>query len=311
MSARVRSQSRRTRRTPGASSSWLARYGSPVSAIVMAALVVGIVVGNGPTLLVVGVVSLASVLVAWGWPSLTDTHMGVLAQVTTAFVGIASALVTALTHNFAQVAPVLGLGIGCAVAITLFFGPTPVDHSHVTRGDAPLPRAESSTSVHHSGALRMTANTICAMAVTSTAACWVALIDSPAWAPLAVPAGIIVAAVVLGDQCGRSFRANSWGAVLVAVLVGVVLTVLASAMGQASTLPVVFGYIRHYLGPNVAAGLLGLVTGIVVACSVIAVDGLLGDHARHGSRLGAAARGCVKFLVSAVPVYAMIRVGAL
>lgn len=45
--------------------------------------------------------------------------------------------------------------------------------------------------------------------------------------------------------------------------------------------------------------------------TIVVLDGLLGDHTTRRPPTGALGRACAKFLVAAIPTYALIRIGGI
>ena len=73
----------------------------------------------------------------------------------------------------------------------------------------------------------------------------------------------------------------------------------------------VFPVIAAQIGDMGAMIVLGVVTAIAVALVIIVLDGFLGDRESPKPPLGALARGSAKFLVAALPIYIMFRIGGI
>ena len=87
---------------------------------------------------------------------------------------------------------------------------------------------------------------------------------------------------------------------------------IAWFLGQSSDLlPVVFPFIAKRFGEFAAFLTLGGVTGFGVGFAVSVVDALLGERASSAQLANILGRGAAKFLVAALPVYAMIRIGGI
>ena len=87
---------------------------------------------------------------------------------------------------------------------------------------------------------------------------------------------------------------------------------IAWLLGHTSDLlPVVFPSIAKILGDFAAFLTMGGITGAGVGFAVSVVDALLGERAASAQLASLLGRGAAKFLVAALPVYAMTRIGGI
>lgn len=292
--------------------------------------------------LVVLVLGLASAALAAGWPAVTGIRLTPAVQVVVALTGLGAAVAVTWTDDLSALTLALGIGVCVLIGASLFLGPAPRDRSFAglvsgappsPAGAPPSPAAAPPSSAgtpssagappaptrrpgshvvdeDGPGPLLEMCSGATASLVAAAGSCWAALAGAPAWSALSLAACAVVAAVVLGDQAGRTFRAKSAGALAAGVLCGTVITAIAHLAGNTGVLlPAVLPVVARRLGGQAAVLVLGLATGVAVALAVMLVDALLGDHGRQPTRLGSLARGCAKFLVAVLPVYAMVRVG--
>jgi len=99
---------------------------------------------------------------------------------------------------------------------------------------------------------------------------------------------------------------------LAGIVAGLVAASIAWFLGQTSDLlPVVFPFIAKRFGDFAAFLTLGGVTGFGVGFAVSVVDALLGERASSAQLANVLGRGAAKFLVAALPVYAMTRIGGI
>ena len=247
------------------------------------------------------VVALASCLLAAGWPSLTNTKVTVPAQVAVGLAGCVSAGVVTFTADLMAATAVMGLGTVGLVIVEVFTASTPRDYSKSGRV---VWAARSTTSSLMSS--------MTALLLVVSASSWVTLASSQGWR-IAVPiACVIVSCTVWGDQIGASFRSQSFGALGAALLSGVLASVAVWKLGQSADLsPIVLPGLAAYSGLTTAVVILGVFTGIAVALVVIVLDGFMGDTEWARPTMGAIARGSAKFLLAALPVYIMFRIGGI
>ncbi|MDC4233493.1 hypothetical protein M3T53_07210 [Actinomyces sp. B33] len=250
------------------------------------------------------VIALASCLLALGWPHLVGSRMSRPARAVLALSGLAIPLSVAVARDLAVVAPAFGLSLVALVIATVLTAPAPVVRTSAADGpDGPSAWAGSSTSA------ALTSG-VSALLIVGGGSAWVALDALDLWSVTVPMACLIVPLVVWGDQIGSTYRAQSAGALVAAVVGGLVASVAAWRIGtSAALLPVILPGVARSAGELTAILLLGVTTGVAVALAVILVDGVFGDHARRQSTIGAISRGAAKFLVAAIPVYAMIRIG--
>lgn len=259
-------------------------------------------------------VALAGICVALGWEALAGVDLPFSAHAVLVAVSAGIPLAVALTADLASAVPLVAVA-AIAITVGIFRGaPTPINR--FDNGGSASPQGASSRRADRSTrpvpTTTLLASSFCALIFITGGTSWIALDALAQWAVVIPIACVIVAAVVWGDQIGDTYRAQSVWALLIAVVVGVAASLGMRLIGQSVALtPVVLPGIARTIGGNGAAALLGALTGVGVALSIIAVDGLLGDHIHRRTPLGALARGAAKFLVAAIPVYAMIRIGGI
>lgn len=270
------------------------------------------------------VVALAGIVLAFGWNALTGIELPTATVGVLALSGVVIPMSVAATGDFASAVPLVGISLITLVAATVASAPSPRDRSIVDArtsedsaassptDEAPtIPKrvaiADGSTPSH-----LVLADAISALALISGGTAWVAL-DALAQCAVVVPiAAVVVAAVVWGDQLGRTYRSQSLGALAAGVVSGLAAAGAAWGLGRATSLmPIVLPGLAESIGRLAAVSILGVVSGVAVALAVIVLDGLLGDHERRRPPLGALARGAAKFLIASIPVYAMIRIGGI
>ena len=89
------------------------------------------------------------------------------------------------------------------------------------------------------------------------------------------------------------------------------IVVPASPRRCSDTYAVVFPSIDKPFGDFAAFLTMGGVTGFGVGFAVSVVDALLGERASSAQLASVLGRGAAKFLVAALPVYAMTRIGGI
>ena len=255
---------------------------------------------------VVVVVGLADIGLATGWAALTRSSVSSADSAVVALAGVIAGIVVGVTGEMSWAQSIVGVAVVALVSVEVFTAPTPRNHSR-TDGTAPTapPPAWLRTGTFPTMAVAVTA-----LPVVVGGSAWAALAWNPDWSVTTLLACAITAVVVLADQAGRTFRVQSLWALTAGVLSGVVVAAGVAWAGTSGQLvPTVLPVLAALTGEKVAMVLHGVLTGLAVALAVIAVDALLGEHRRPSSRLGALARGCTKYLVAAIPVYMMMRIG--
>lgn len=259
-------------------------------------------------------VALAGICVALGWEALAGVDLPFSAHAVLVAVSAGIPLTVALTADLASAVPLVAFAATAIVASILWGAPAPINHYDAgdsAHGQGASPR-RADRSAKPVPTTTLLASSFSALIFITGGTSWIALDALAQWAVVIPIACVIVAAVVWGDQIGATYRAQSAWALLVAVVVGIAASLGMRLIGQSVALtPVVLPGIARTIGDNGAAALLGALTGVGVALSIIVVDGLLGDHIHRRAPLGALARGAAKFLVAAIPVYAMIRIGGI
>lgn len=292
---------------------------SALNVLLLSALTIGAWALPGAAWTFSPVIVLAGIALAIGWNPLTGIELPLPSIAVLALSALLVPLTVALTQNLGAAVPVAGIAATLLIAVTLLSSPSPRDRSIVgdpapapseAEGTSTIPRsrADDSSMPNH----LVLSNAIAAQALIMSGTAWVAIDSLTQWAIIVPIAAIIVAAVVWGDQIGSSYRSQSFGALGAGLVSGVIAAGGFWGVGMLTSLtPIVLPGITHLVGRLAAVLLLGLVAGLSVALSVIALDGLLGDHIMRRPPLGALARGAAKFLVAATPIYAIIRIGGI
>ena len=116
----------------------------------------------------------------------------------------------------------------------------------------------------------------------------------------------------MGNQLGASAGANALWALLLGPLSAVTVTGIALAVGEpASLLSFALANTSSAVPPQVSLLLMSALLGLGVGGVIVIVDMLFGEHNRRISEAGAFARGAMKFLLAVMPIYVIVRVGAL
>ena len=248
------------------------------------------------------VVAVASFLLALGWPSLARLHMPWLAQAVLALGGALTPVAVAYWKNLDIAIPLTGITLVALVAATILDAPAPRDHS-VGR------------TSEHWGSTSLTAalaSSVTALLIITAGSMWVSLTVHERWSVIVPMAALIALVAAASARTGRSSRAVVVWSIIMGLAAGLVAASAAWILGQTSDLlPVVFPFIARRLGDFAAFLTLGGVTGFGVGFAVSVVDVLLGERTSSAQLASVLGRGAAKFLVAALPVYAMIRIGGI
>ena len=248
------------------------------------------------------VVAVASFLLALGWPSLARLHMPWLAQAVLALGGALTPVAVAYWKNLDIAIPLTGITLVALVAATILDAPAPRDHS-VGR------------TSEHWGSTSLTAalaSSVTALLIVTAGSMWVSLTVHERWSVIVPMAALIALVAAASARTGRSSRAVIVWSIIMGLVAGLVAASAAWILGQTSDLlPVVFPFIARRFGDFAAFLTLGGVTGFGVGFAVSVVDVLLGERTSSAQQASVLGRGAAKFLVAALPVYAMIRIGGI
>lgn len=248
------------------------------------------------------VVAVASFLLALGWPSLARLHMPWLAQAVLALGGALTPVAVAYWKNLDIAIPLTGITLVALVAATILDAPAPRDHS-VGR------------TSEHWGSTSLTAalaSSVTALLIVTAGSMWVSLTVHERWSVIVPMAALIALVAAASARTGRSSRAVIVWSIIMGLVAGLVAASAAWILGQTSDLlPVVFPFIARRFGDFAAFLTLGGVTGFGVGFAVSVVDVLLGERTSPAQLASVLGRGAAKFLVAALPVYAMIRIGGI
>lgn len=248
------------------------------------------------------VVAVASLLLAIGWPTLARLHMPWLAQAVLALGGALTPMGVAYWKNLDIAVPLTGITLVALVAATILDAPAPRDHS-VGR------TSEHWGSTALSAAL---ASSVTCLLIVTSGSMWVSLTVHERWSGIVPMAALIAVIGAASARFGRSAKAGVAFAMIAGLVAGLVVASIAWFLGQTSDLlPVVFPFIAKRFGEFAAFLTLGGVTGFGVGFAVSVVDALLGERASSAELANILGRGAAKFLVAALPVYAMIRIGGI
>ena len=248
------------------------------------------------------VVAVASFLLALGGPSLARLHMPWLAQAVLALGGALTPVAVAYWKNLDIAIPLTGITLVALVAATILDAPAPQDHS-VGR------------TSEHWGSTSLTAalaSSVTALLIVTAGSMWVSLTVHERWSVIVPMAALIALVAAASARTGRSSRAVIVWSIIMGLVAGLVAASAAWILGQTSDLlPVVFPFIARRFGDFAAFLTLGGVTGFGVGFAVSVVDVLLGERTSSAQLASVLGRGAAKFLVAALPVYAMIRIGGI
>lgn len=248
------------------------------------------------------VVAVASFLLALGWPSLARLHMPWLAQAVLALGGALTPVAVAYWKNLDIAIPLTGITLVALVAATILDAPAPRDHS-VGR------------TSEHWGSTSLTAalaSSVTALLIITAGSMWVSLTVHERWSVIVPMAALIALVAAASARTGRSSRAVVVWSIIMGLAAGLVAASAAWILGQTSDLlPVVFPFIARRFGDFAAFLTFGGVTGFGVGFAVSVVDVLLGERTSSAQLASVLGRGAAKFLVAALPVYAMIRIGGI
>lgn len=248
------------------------------------------------------VIAVASLLLAVGWPTLARLHMPWLAQAVLAAGGALTPMAVAYWKNLDIAVPLTGITLVALVAATILDAPAPRDHSigHTS---------EHWGSTALSAAL---ASSVTALLIVTAGSMWVSLTVHERWSVIVPMAALVAIVAAASVRVGRSSSAVIVLSMVTGLCAGLLAAAIAWIMGQTSDLlPVVFPFIAKRFGEFAAFLTLGGVTGFGVGFAVSVVDTLLGGRAASAQLASVLGRGAAKFLVAALPVYAMIRIGGI
>ena len=248
------------------------------------------------------VIALASFLLAFAWPTLARLHMPWLAQAVLAFGGALTPIGVAYWKNLDIAIPLTGIMFVFLVAATILDAPAPRDHSvgHTTE---------------HWGSTSLTAaltSSVTALLIITAGSMWVSLTVHARWSVVVPMAALVVIVVAVSANSGRSSTAGVFYSAAFGLFAGLIISSIAWLLGHTSDLlPVVFPSIANILGDFAAFLTMGGITGAGVGFAVSVVDALLGERAASAQLASLLGRGAAKFLVAALPVYAMTRIGGI
>ena len=156
------------------------------------------------------------------------------------------------------------------------------------------------------------ASSVTGLLIVTSGSMWVSLTVHERWSGIVPMAALIAVIGAASARFGRSAKAGVAFAMIAGLVAGLVVASIAWFLGQTSDLlPVVFPFIAKRFGEFAAFLTLGGVTGFGVGFAVSVVDALLGERASSAELANILGRGAAKFLVAALPVYAMIRIGGI
>ncbi|EPD31140.1 hypothetical protein [Gleimia europaea] len=265
-----------------------ARYLSATVAILLAAsVVVGYLVFDTRAVVTLVVVA-AVVIFARGWADLVQTPVRHTSLVTILVVGFITLIAISVSDDFAWAT--VGLGLVVLVAAVM----------EATR---PLPRADLLHSLSAS---------VFGGFVVAIGSAWVTLCKSEVWSAIMVTAALALIVTMIGNQLGASAGANALWALLLGPFSSIAIVLIALAVGEpASLLSFAFANASSTASAKTSLLLMSALIGLGVGGVIVIVDMLFGEHYRRMSEAGALARGAMKFLLAVMPIYVIVRVGAL
>lgn len=230
----------------------------------------------------------AILIMANGWNGLVQTPVKYTSAVTVATVGLLSVLAVRITDDFAWATIVLGFSVAIATIMEMV---------------RPLPRENL---------VRSLSSSVSAGFVAIIGSAWIVLSASQLWSAIMVGAAVSVTLSVIGNQIGTSAKANAIWALIFGSVSGLGLGAVAVQLGKQSqivrlALPTLMGSVPSSVWVLILATILGLAIGLTIAL----IDILFGEHNRRVSETGAFARGAMKFLLVVMPIYVIVRIGAL
>ncbi|MEZ7769801.1 hypothetical protein [Pauljensenia sp. 20925_1_25] len=248
------------------------------------------------------VIALASFLLALAWPTLARLHMPWLAQAVLALGGALTPIGVAYWKNLDIAIPLTGIMLVFLVAATILDAPAPRDHS-------------VGNTTEHWGSTSLTAaltSSVTALLIITAGSMWVSLTVHARWSVVVPMAALVVIVVAVSANSGRSSTAGVFYSAAFGLFAGLIISSIAWLLGHTSDLlPVVFPSIANILGDFAAFLTMGGITGAGVGFAVSVVDALLGERAASAQLASLLGRGAAKFLVAALPVYAMTRIGGI
>lgn len=299
-----------------------------LSALVVVGCALGTVVAStqyGFHWSLTALVCFSGVLLAFGWPALSSTPVQLPGQLGIIMVSSTTTLAVAVSHDMWGATETLGISLLILIGIEVLTSSRPRDYSEhedkqTREHSEPHARRRVGTKMgetgqSHWGARSTTASiasSLTAALLASSGAAWIHLAVTPQWSSLVPVAAIVVACAVLADQIGSSYRLQSVVAVFVAVSAGTLAAWGLWTWGRTMhALPVLLPSLSGDTPSVGAALLLGALAGVAVGLIVVVVDGLVGAHGGPLPLQAHAARGAAKFLVAALPLYVLVRVGEL
>lgn len=233
-------------------------------------------------------VTVAILILANGWSGLVHCPTRYAPAATAILIGIPTLLAVRLTGDMAWAT--VGAGLTILIAALMEMA-------------RPLPRTDLVQSI--------SASASAGLAVTVGSA-WVALTASPLWSAIMISSAVVMAITVIGNQIGTTLRTNVIGALISGTTAGGILGFVAIALGQhRSIVSLIVPQSLTGLPEQTAVLIVGAVIGASLAVTIALIDALVGEHSRRCSEAGAFARGALKFLLAAMPIYIIVRIGAL
>lgn len=284
-------------------------------------------------------IALIGVVLAFTWGALTGLDLPPLTIIALALSAAVLPMMVALTGDLKYGVPVIGASVVAIVASVIFTAPTPTNHSFITgencaetiaqrqreralqealiagesvdEADVMVLRRVKTRPNERPTSLTL-ASAIGALILIAASAAWITLNSLEQWSVMIPVAAVLIALIVWGDQIGHTYRSQSMGALSVGAISGAIIGVVAYIAGRASQMtPIILPGLASVIGPIPAAALFGLLEGVAVGVTIVVLDGLLGDHTTRRPPTGALGRACAKFLVAAIPIYALIRIGGI
>lgn len=263
----------------------LSYLSASVAAILSIFMAVGYLATGYRDFVTVSVVA-AILILANGWSGLVPAPTKHTSAVTATTVGVLAVLAVRITDDMAWAT--ISLGVAVLVAA-------------IAEMARPLPRENLVQSISASTAAAVTA-------VLGSA--WVGLATSKLWSAVLVGSAVVVTFAVIGNQIGKSAKANTIGALTLGSLSGLAMGLLAQYLGaELHLIQYAFPTLAGTFSPYVAVVIVSTVMGFAIGMTIALVDIVFGEHVRRCTEAGALARGAMKFLLVVMPIYVIVRIG--
>lgn len=262
-------------------------YLSASTVVVLATIMTGLYLATQWRDVVTVSVIVAIIILANGWSGLVHSPTRYAPALTALIAGIGSTLAVRATGDLAWAT--VGIGVSVVVAA-------------IAEMARPLPREDLLQSI---------ASSTSAAFVAVLGSAWVGLSSSPIWSIVMVGAALIVISSVIGNQFGTRVRARALGAVLGGLVGGFAVATIAYALKPRASLINLLTPFNNPANPLLSVAIASLIMGVAIGLVIALVDMIFGERIRRCTEAGAFARGAMKFLLVVMPIYMLVRIGAL